>query len=454
MQALPGVAGVAADAGRAVLGDRAVGSNSAELWVALRASAPYGATLAKIRTLAEGMPGIGAVVSNYEADSSTGILAEHRTPLTVRVYGEDYAVLDAQARRVSAALHGIAGIGAPRITGLPVTQPTLRVAVDLGAAQRHQLKPGDVRRAVTTLVSGLTVGNFFEQQNVFDVVVRGAPGIADTPESVAALPIDTPDGGSVRLGDVAHVRLAPDATDIRHDDNSRYLDVTAPLRGASLGDARAAAGRAIARMRFPLEYHAELPRLGDGGATTPGRFVIYIVLAEIGLLLLLQAALRSWELAFAVLCATALATSGAIATGLIRGDLDSLGALAGVFASGALALRQGTVLIARALELTVAGDGRDPRRAALEAAAERLGPVLRANIAAAAVLAPFAIGDPTGNEITGPLATVAIAGLITTTGVVLLLLPAVHALLGARAANSYAREPLAGPVPAGVRADG
>src|SRR5262249_39188515 len=152
------------------------------------------------------------------------------------------------------------GIAGSRIQ-LPVQQPILQIEVDLAKAQRAGIKPGDVRRAAATLLSGVQVGNLFEGQKVFDVVVWGTPGTRHSLSSVSDLLIDTPRGEQVRLGDVADVRIVPSVSIIRHDAVRRYLDVVADVRGRDLGAVTADINSRLKQVQLPLEYHAEV--IGD-----------------------------------------------------------------------------------------------------------------------------------------------------------------------------------------------
>ena len=101
-------------------------------------------------------------------------------------------------------MSGVEGVGEVRVE-LPPVEPNLEVRVDLEAAERHGLKPGDIRRAATTLATGLRVGSLFEEQKVFDVVVNGDRDYFADPARIGELLIDNPDGGQVRLDEVADV---------------------------------------------------------------------------------------------------------------------------------------------------------------------------------------------------------------------------------------------------------
>ena len=100
--------------------------------------------------------------------------------IVVRIYGDDWNILRAKAEEVKKALGGIAGITKSEME-LPLEEPQVEIEVNMEAAKKYGVKPGDVRRAATTLISGLEVGYLFEQQKVFDVVVWGVPEIRTKP---------------------------------------------------------------------------------------------------------------------------------------------------------------------------------------------------------------------------------------------------------------------------------
>ena len=152
---------------------------------------------------------------------------------------------------------GVDGVDDPRIE-LPATQPTLEIEVDLDKARASGIKPGDVRRAEATLLQGIQVGSVFEDQKVFEVIVQGVPETRRSVASVRNLLIDRPDGGHVRLGDVADVRVAQTPAVIKRDAVSRRLDIEADVSGRSLGDVANDIEDRLANVSLP----ARVPRRG------------------------------------------------------------------------------------------------------------------------------------------------------------------------------------------------
>jgi Cu/Ag efflux pump CusA len=422
--ALPVVGDVAATVGRAVSSDQIVSTNSAEIWVTIKPGADYGTAVGQVRAIADGMPGVAGVVSTYESDSMDGVLAAAPSALTVRLYGSDYGELARLGRQVEAVMSRIGGLGSPQMQ-LPVEQPTLNITVNLAAATRDGLTPGDVRREAATLLSGLTVGNFFEQQKVFDVVVMGTPTVRSSLTSVNNLLLDTVNGGHARLGSLAQVSIAAEPEDIKHDAMSPYVDVTARLSGRSLDSARTEVASGLSRISFPLGYYAVVQGGSGNPALSGARLASYVIAALIGILLLAQAATGSWRLALLVGAALPAPVAVGVLTAFGIGAQDSLGAMAGLLAVLAIAIQQAfrvTVTIRRA---HLADGGQLTHGLVTAAAADAGGPIITAAAAAGVALLPFiAMGDAPGNELLHTAAAVALAGLVAAVLQNTLLLPA------------------------------
>jgi Cu/Ag efflux pump CusA len=442
LRSIPGVNGVSADLGRAVTSDTTAGPGAGEMWVSVDKDADYNSTLAEIRRTVSAYPGMRSRVTTYESDRSRGVLGRPADDLVVRLYGQDLDILHRQAVRLSHELAGVKGVQSPRVQS-PVQQPTLQVKVDLAKARGHNIKPGDVRRATGILVAGLEVGSFFEEQKVFQVVVRGLPITRRSVSSVRDMIIDTPGGGHVRVGDVASVEIKPNPVDIRHEGVSRYMDVRAAVSGRTLDDVESAVRDRLRSAAFPLEYHAEVLERKEDVKPNPGYFLALVLTSLLGIFLLLQAAFGSWRLATIVLAALPMALVGGVVVVLIGGGDISLGAAFGFYTVLAIATRHAVKLVDRLRRLEHdEGQAFGPRLVA-QAMRERLGPVVATTVTTGLVLAPFAVmGNAAGNEITHSAATVALGGLVTAALLNLFVLPAAYLRFGAGA-----------PVPEHVPAD-
>jgi len=431
LAAIPGVRRVGGHVGRAITSDRVSSPNSAVLWVSLKDRAGYEETVAAVKKVVKGYPGIDTDVMTYSEQRLNEAKESGDEPVVVRLYGQDLDTLRHQAEAVKAALGDVKGLTNLH-ADLPRLEPTVQIEVDLEKAKAVGVKPGDVRRAAATLLSGLQVGSLFQEQKVFDVVVWGTPGVRQNLSTIRDLLIDAPNGGHVRLGDVAHVDIKPAPNVIEREAVSRIVDVTAGLRGRSrnavLGDVRAR----LAKVEFPLEYHYELVGNYTHHQRVAHRIVLSGLVAAIALFLLLQAVFGRWRLAALLFVTLPLALVGSALAVRIDGGTMELGSLVGFLTVFGIAVRSGVILLRR-FQTLERDEGMEFGPGLVGAGArERFGPTLLTAAATAAFFAPFAfLGDLPGHEIINPMGGVIIGGLVTSTVLVLFLLPALYLRFGA-----------------------
>jgi CzcA family heavy metal efflux pump len=426
LRSLDGVRNVGAHVGRAVTADQVVGVNAGEIWLSIDKNANYDATLASVKRVVAGYPGLSRDVQTYSNDRVRDVLAGTDEDLVVRIYGEDLSLLGTKAREVRAALSGVEGLVDTRVE-LPTVEPTLEIEPNLAAARQYGIRPGDVRRAASTLLSGISVGSLFEEQKVFDVVVWGEPKLRHSLSSVRQLLIDTPDG-QVRLGEVADVRIAPNPAVINRHASSRYVDVAANVQGRDVGSAVPDVEEALRKVSFPLEFHPEV--LAAQGQPE-GRLVAIGIAAAIGIFLLLQAVFGSWRLATLSFVTLPIAVLGGLLAVLADGGTLSFGSYVGLLAVFGLAARSSVLLINHYRQLEQDEGEQFGTRLVMRGARERLAPVLTTAAAGALALLPLVIAGPAaGFEIAHPMAVVILGGLVTTTLVNLFVLPAAYARFG------------------------
>ncbi|HMH36758.1 MAG TPA: efflux RND transporter permease subunit, partial [Streptosporangiaceae bacterium] len=375
LQTLPGVRSVGTHVGRAIGSDQLTNVNSAEVWITLDDRADYARTKAAITTMMRGYPGLRTDLVTYPGDRVGQVTADQRDDLLVRVYGADLNVLQQKAGDVRAMLTRVSGVANPAVRPIP-QQPTVAVKVNLAAAQKYGLRPGDIRRDATTLTSGLIVGNLYEQSKIFDVVIWGAPQTRSNLTELGNMLIDTPGGGQVALKDVASLTVRAEPAAIVHDDVLRSVEVAARVTGDP-SEVAAAVRAQIARMPMPYEYHAEVFGSATIRSSDATRGLAYGAVALVGMFLLLQAAVASWRRAGLMLASLPLSAAGGVLTAPLAGGISSIASLTGLFAVMALALRA-CVLLGRRIDSGV------------EAARERTVAVLQTALATAAIMVPAA----------------------------------------------------------------
>jgi Cu/Ag efflux pump CusA len=444
LRGVDGVVNVGGHVGRAILGDQTVNVNSGELWVSLDDEADYGTTVNAIEGIVTGFPGVEGSLLTYPRERIDDIL---KTPdgvagkdLTVRVFGFNYGTLRSTANDVREAVASVDGVESP-VVELPVVEPTLQVEVDLDRAEALGIKPGDVRRAAATVLSGIEVGSLFEEQKVFEVVVWGAPATRNSLESVRNLKIDRPDGqGQVTLAEVADVRLAPSPSVIKHEGTSRSIDVGVDVAGREVDAVAADIQERIRSIDYPFEYHSEL--LGDYEDKQSARltFIGISVAAALGIFLLFQAAFGSWRLASVLFIALPGALAGGVLAAVIDGDDVTIGTFAGFLVVYAIAARHMLVLVRHSHDLEDGGAEFGPGLVG-QAARDRLAPAVTSTVAVLAVFVPLLFfGGRAGFEVVQPMAAVVVGGLVTSSILTLLVAPALYLRFGLRGESG--REPL------------
>ncbi|HEX6433817.1 MAG TPA: efflux RND transporter permease subunit [Gemmatimonadales bacterium] len=430
LSSLPGVRTAAAHLGRAIASDQIVNVNSGEIWVSLQRGADYDGTVAAIERVVAEHSEVQSRVRTYSDQRIADVLGRAEDEVVVRVYGQSLEVLEEQAENVRQLLAGIEGVNEPRVD-LPTLEPIIEIAVDLERAQAVGVKPGDVRRSASVLLSGITVGNLFEDQKVFDVVVWGAPSIRETEADIGNLLIDTPTGDHVRLSEVAEVRSVPRPAAIQHESVERYLDVKAGIVGRSVNSVLTDVERGLRQVEFPFEYHAAVLGGPSEQGTARTRVISVAAAAAIGIFLLLQAAFGSWRLGVLALVTLPVALVGGVLAGLIGGRTFTLGAVAGLVAIVGIAARNSILLIRRYQRLERREGGIFGPDLVIQGTKELLTPILATAAATAAALVPILFfGNVAGLEIVGPMALVMLGGLVTSTIVALVLLPALYVRFG------------------------
>lgn len=430
LRAIPGVRSVAAHVGRAVTGDQVVGIESGQIWVGTDQSSDYGAMVAALRETAEGIPGIDATVETYLSGKVGRDLNGRAAPLQVRIAGPNRDLLRAEAGKVAKILSEVVGVTNVRVEDL-IDAPHVEIKVNLEAAGRVGLTPGDVRRAAATVFAGLVVGNLFERQKVFEVAVWGAPESRDSLTDVRELLIDSPNGSQVRLAEVADVRIVSTPRAIDRVGVSRFIDVSASVSGRDAASAASEIKDRLAQTPLPFEFHAVLLNDYAEHQAANWRIAAAGVAAAICAFFLLQACFQSWALASAFLVMLLASLAGGLFGIVISGGSASFGSLAGLLAVLGLAARNGILLIDRCRQLGLQPGAAFGPALVARGAQERFGPiVITALSVALAFLPAAALGAVPGLEIINPMAVVILFGLVTSVLANLFIAPALYLWLG------------------------
>ena len=428
--AIPGVQSAGAHIGQALLGEEVAGVNLGEIWVSLKPSADYSTTLDRIKTVANGYPGLYREVQTYLDERIQEVLTGGKEPVIVRTYGEDLKTLRTKSDQILGLVRSIPGVvDAHRDISSDI--PQVDVTVNLVKAERYGLKPGDVRRDAATLVAGEEVGDIFRAGKAYDVVVWSPERTRHSFSDIENLPIDLPAGGRVRLGEVATVALRPNPNAIDRQGDSRYLDVGANVSGRDLGSVVNDIEHRLASVRLDRGYHVELLGEYQERQAAQSRLLESAVIAAVLILLLLQASFRRWRLAVLTFLTLPMALVGGVLAAWLAGGIISLGSLVGFFTVFGIAARNGILLINHCQHLEDNEGMEFGPQLVLRGARERLAPILMTSLATGLALVPLvALGLRPGHEIEHPLAVVILGGLVTSTLLNLFIVPSLYLRFG------------------------
>jgi CzcA family heavy metal efflux pump len=427
---IPGLRNFGAHIGQAFLGEEVAGVNLGENWVTIDPSVDYDATLERIEDITNEYPGLFRETQNYLDERIEEVAAGAKEPIVVRIYGPDLDVLRAKAEEINRIMAEIPGTEDHHVD-ISSDVPQVEVEVDLAAAARYQLKPGDVRRAAATMVAGEEVGDIFRDGRAYDTVVWSVPEARDSVQALEDMVLDTPSGHRVRLGDVATVAIQPNPNAIDREDGSRKLDVETNAEGRDLGSVAVDLENRLAEVEFPRGYHAEIIGEYQERQAAQARLLATAGIAIALILLLLQASLGSWRLTGLVFLTLPFALVGGVIAAWVTGGVLSVGSLVGFFTVFGIAARNGILLINHAQHLE-REEGEDfGLPLVVRAARERLAPILMTSLATGLALVPLvALGDRPGHEIEYPLAIVILGGLLTSTLLSLFVIPALYLRFG------------------------
>jgi CzcA family heavy metal efflux pump len=442
LQAIPGVRNFGAHIGQAMLADEIVSVNFGEIWISIDRAVDYDETLAAIEEVVEGYPGLYRNVLTYLNESIDEVLTGSKSTFAVRIYGPDLKGIREKATDVKEALAGIKGVDNLHME-LQSEVPQVQVQVNLAAAQRYGLKPGDVRRASATYLSGEEVGDIYRRGKAYDVNVWSLPAKRHSLTDILRLPIDTPNGERVPLATVADVRVAPAQNVVERENDSRRIDVDADVPDRrNLGAVMEEVDSRLAKVQFPLGYHAEV--LGEYAErqAAQNRLLLFSVAAALGVFLVLVASFGNLRLAILGFLTLPSALVGGLLAAYFTGDVISLGSLVGFLTVFGIAARNKIMLINHYQHLEkYEGESFDPHLI-LRGASERLSPIMMTALATGLALVPLVIaGNVPGHEIEYPMAVVILGGLVTSTLLNLFVVPSLYLRFGRGRAETAGVQP-------------
>jgi cobalt-zinc-cadmium resistance protein CzcA len=347
-----------------------------------------------------------------------------RADVAVKVYGDDLDTLLALGDRIRDVVAGIPGgadVALEQMTGLPMVTVHPRRA----ALARYGLDVADVQEVVETAIGGTAVGQVFEGDRRFDLVVRLPEALRNDPVTLATLPVPLPGGGYVPLREIADVEIAEGPNAINRENGKRRAVVTANVRGRDLGSFIAdVQARVRAEVPLPAGYWLDYGGTFEQLISATERLQLVVPLALLLIFTLLYFAFRSLVDSLLVFSGVPLALTGGVVALWLREIPLSISAGVGFIALSGVAVLNGLVMVAFIRNLLA--EGRPLDDAITTGALTRLRPVLMTALVASLGFLPMAFNQGIGSEVQRPLATVVIGGIISSTALTLVVLPALY----------------------------
>ncbi|WP_052554393.1 efflux RND transporter permease subunit [Enhygromyxa salina] len=371
----------------------------------------------------EGMPGMRSVFTQPIEMRVNEMIAGIRADVGIKLFGDDFTVLQQQAdsiRRAIETIPGAADVTVEQLTG----QAMLTIEVDRDAVGRYGIAVADVLDVVESLGTR-KLGEVVEGQRRFDLVLRLDDEVRRSAEQIGALLLQTREGGRVPLSSLARIEVVEGPSTIQREWAKRRVIVQANVRGRDLGSFVADVRRVLAeQIDLPPGYYTDLGGQFEQLERAQGRLMIVVPLALTLVFGLLWLTYGRASDAIRVFTGVPFGAVGGVLALWLRDMPFSVSAGVGFIALSGVAVLGDIVLVSRAKQLLA--DGLGLREAIGAAAQSRLRPVLLTSLVAALGFVPMAFNMGVGAEVQRPLATVVVGGMITSTLATLLVLPVLY----------------------------
>ena len=430
MEKFPEVTQVVTRVGRGEVGAHADPVNNAEIFIRLKEREKWTSAktldelYSKMSHAFEDFPGVQLNFSQPIAVAVDELISGVKAELAIKIFGADMEVLKEKAAEVETVIRtieGAADVQKDQVTGIP----QLRITIDHEAIARYGINVEDVQGVIQTAVGGEAAGQIFEGIRRFDIVVRYTPESRRSLETISHILIAAPDDVKVPLDELTIIEEIVGPRQITRENNQRFITVQTNVRGRDIGSFVEEAQATIdASVKFPPGYLVSWGGQFELQQEANKRLSLVVPITLLIVFLLLFSSFNSLKNALLIILNIPLALVGGVVGLWLTGQNLSVPASVGFIALFGIALENGMVLVTYLNRLV--RDGTPMDEASVEGACQRLRPVLMTATTTALGLIPLLISQGTGSEVQRPLATVVIGGLVTSTILTLLVIPALY----------------------------
>jgi len=427
---IPEVTSAVTRIGRGEVGAHTDPINSAEMYILLKDKKEWrtARTQADLEDVIRDEVGnIPGVLSNFTQPIQMTVdelLEGVRAELAIKLFGDDLETLKAKADEIAAVIRdvpGAADVQPDQISGTP----QLLIKVDRHAIARYGINVEDVQKVIRAAVGGETAGQMFEGVRRFDILVRFAPQFRSTPEAIKELLVEAPNAIHVPLSQLASVQEIVGPRQITRENSQRFITIQCNVVGRDIGSFVADGQKAIEeKVNLPVGYHAFWGGQFRLQQEANKRLAVVVPITLLIIFLLLFSSFNSLKNTLLILLNIPLALVGGIVGLWLTGQNLSVPSSVGFIALFGIALENGMVLVTYLNQLVK--DGVPVDEASVQGASMRMRPVLMTAMTTALGLIPLLVATGVGSEVQRPLATVVIGGLVTSTILTLLVIPAIY----------------------------
>jgi len=437
----PEVASTTRRTGRAELDEHAAGVNTSEVEVVVKQSdRPHAEVMEEIRTNLSQIPGIDVEVGQPISHRIDHLLAGTRAQIAIKLFGPDLATLRNKAGEIRQAMSTVPGI-VDLLVEPQVGVPQLQINLNRQAASALGLHAESVAEDVETAFSGQVVSQVLEEQRTYDVIVRLDDSARESVESISKTLIDTPIGNKVPISQIAEVKVDQGPNTINRENVQRRIIIQANVAERDLGSVIEDVKQAINKqVSLPQGYFLQYGGQFESQEKAARQITLLSLVAIGGIFLLLYIALGHIRPALLVMANLPLALIGGVAMVFISGGTLSIASLVGFITLFGIATRNGIMLVTHYSHL-IKEEGLSFYNAIVQGSLERLSPILMTALVTGIGLVPLALGkgDP-GKEIQQPMAVVILGGIITSTLLNMIVIPALYLKFGRVEAKEASKE--------------
>ncbi len=388
------------------------------------------ASIKQLREAFNQLPGVASNVGGFISHRMDEVLSGVRSAIAIKIFGTDLAQLRTLGEQVRDSIEPIAGVVDLQLEPqLPIRQ--VQIQYNRTTAANYGLRMEQVSEVVETALNSRVVSQVAENQQLINIAVSLPEDARNNLDAIRAIPISTPTGQIISLGDVAQVGYGMGANVVNREDVSRLIVVSANVADRDLGSVVSDIQSQIKqKVQLPKGYFIQYGGQFESEQRATNNLLVFSILAAIVIAVLMYFSVKSLPATIAIMINLPLALAGGIISIVLTGGVMSIASLIGFITLFGVAVRNGLLLVENYNNKF--SQGMHLKDVIVNGSMERVNAILMTALTSALGMLPLAIATGAGNEILQPLAIVVLGGLVTSTALTLLVIPALYARFGKR----------------------